>query len=357
MEFQRREAPFLASQVDVSSLMLQVLAAMVPAAMAHVWYFGPGFILNLLVAAFFATAGEAMMLSLRGRKPEIGLTDYSALVAAALLAFALPSLTPWWVTATGALFAVVVAKHLYGGLGFNIFNPAMAGYVVILVAFPMHLNLWVAPSMGDLDYQQLSILQTLAFTLTGSLPDAIAMDAISRATPLDLMKSGLHNARTVAEIRAIPIMGDFGGRGWEWIGNFLAFGGFWLLIKKIIRWQIPVGVGIGLLLPATIMYMVEPGSHASPGFHLFGGATILCAFFIATDPVTAATSPKGRLIYGIGIGFLIYCIRLWGSYADGVAFAVLLMNMAAPAIDYLTRPHIIGHKAGTGRGPSGGKVG
>lgn len=354
MEFQRREAPFLTPQVSVSSLMLQVLAALAPAAMAHVWYFGPGIIFNFLIAALFAAGSEAFMLSLRSRKPETGLKDYSALVTAALLAFALPSLTPWWVTATGALFAIIVAKHLYGGLGFNIFNPAMAGYVVILVAFPMHLNLWVAPRMGDLDYQHLTILQTLYFTLTGALPDGIAYDAISRATPLDVMKSGLNNARTVTEIRAIPIMGDFGGRGWEWIGNFLAIGGFWLLIRKIIRWQIPVGIGIGLLLPATIMYMIEPGSHASPGFHLFGGATILCAFFIATDPVSAATSPRGRLIYGIGIGFLIFCIRNWGSYADGVAFAVLIMNMAVPAIDYLTRPHIIGHDEHGRRGAPDG---
>jgi electron transport complex protein RnfD len=350
VEFQRREAPFLTPQVSVSSLMLQVLAALVPAAIAHIWYFGPGFIFNLLVAAVFAAGGEMFMLSLRRRRPETGLRDFSALVTAALLAFAVPSLTPWWVTATGALFAVVVAKHLYGGLGFNIFNPAMVGYVVILVAFPMHLNLWVAPRMGDLDYQHLSILQTLQFTLTGGLPDAFTFDAVSRATPLDVMKSGLNNARTVAEIRSIPIMGDFGGRGWEWIGNFLAIGGLWLLIKKIIRWQIPVGVGIGLLVPATIMFMIEPGSNASPGFHLFGGATILCAFFIATDPVSAATSPRGRLIYGLGIGFLIFCIRRFGSYADGVAFAVLLMNMAVPAIDYLTRPHIIGHDEKSERG-------
>lgn len=349
MEFQRRPAPFLAPEASVSALMLHVLAALVPAAIAHVWYFGPGLIFNLLVATVFAAAAEALMISLRSRQPETGLTDYSVLVTAALLAFALPSLTPWWVTATGALFAVIVAKHLYGGLGFNIFNPAMAGYVVILVAFPVHLNLWVAPSMGDLDYQKLTVLQTLTFTLSGSLPDAISFDAISRATPLDVMKSGLNNARTITEIRAVPIMGDFGGRGWEWIGNFLAFGGFWLLIKKIIRWQIPVGVGLGLLVPATIMYMIDPGSNASPGFHLFGGATILCAFFIATDPVTAATSPKGRIIYGIGIGLLTYCIRRWGSYSDGVAFAILLMNMTVPAIDYFTRPHIIGHNDSGGR--------
>lgn len=343
MKFERREAPYWSARTNVASMMLQVLAALAPAAVAHVWYFGPGFIFNLLVAGIFAAAGEAFMMWVRGRPPEAALTDYSALVTAALLAFALPSLTPWWVTATGALFGVVVAKHLYGGLGFNIFNPAMAGYVVILVAFPMHLNLWVAPRMGDIDYQHLTIIQTLTFTLTGGLPDALGFDAVSRPTPLDVMKSGLNNMATAIEIRANPIMGDFGGRGWEWIGNFLAIGGFWLLIRKIIRWQIPVGVGIGLLGPATLMYLIDPGSNPGPGFHLFAGATILCAFFIATDPVSAATSTKGRFVYGLGIGFLIYCIRTWGSYADGVAFAVLIMNMAVPAIDYLTRPHIVGH--------------
>ena len=285
------------------------------------------------------------MMHLRGRPPESALSDYSALVTAALLAFALPSLTPWWVTGTGALFGVVVAKHLYGGLGFNIFNPAMAGYVVILVAFPMHLNLWVAPRMGDIDYEFLTILQTLTYTLTGILPDALSYDEVSRATPLDVMKSGLNSMRTTVEIRSLPIMGDFGGVGWEWIGNFIAIGGFWLMIRKIIRWQIPVGVGIGLLIPAGVMWLVNPGTQPSPGFHMFGGAAILCAFFIATDPVSAATSPRGRLIYGLGIGFLIYAIRTWGSYADGVAFAVIIMNMAVPAIDYITRPQIVGHRS------------
>jgi len=343
VEFPRREAPYLGPKANVASLMLQVLAALVPAALAHVWFFGPGFIFNLLVAACFAAAGEAVMLSLRSRRPATGLADFSALVTAALLAFALPSLTPWWVTASGALFAVVVAKHLYGGLGFNIFNPAMAGYVMILVAFPVHLNLWVAPRMGDIDYQTLTFLQTLQFTLTGLLPDSISFDAISRATPLDAMKAGLNNMNTVTEIRTLPIMGSIGGRGWEWVGIFLSVGGIWLLIKRIIRWQIPAGVGIGLLLPATIIFMIDPGSNPGPGFHLFGGAAILCAFFIATDPVSAASSPTGRFVFGLGIGLLIYAIRRWGSYADGVAFAVLIMNMAVPAIDYVTRPHIVGH--------------
>jgi electron transport complex protein RnfD len=343
VEFARKDAPFLKPSSNVANMMLQVLLALVPAALAHMWYFGPGILLNLVIACVFCVGGEALMMRARGRDPILALSDYSALVTAVLLAFALPSLTPWWVTATGALFGVVVAKHLYGGIGFNIFNPAMAGYVVILVAFPMEMNLWVAPSMGDIDYINLSFLQTIQYTLSGNLPAAIGFDAISRATPLDAMQSGLRNLQTYAEIRTNPVMGDFGGHGWEWIGNFIALGGVWLLVKKVIRWHIPAGVFIGLLLPAGIMYMVDPGTNASPGFYMFSGATILCAFFIATDPVSAATSPKGRFFYGLGIGLLIYIIRRWGAYADGVAFAVLLMNMATPAIDYVTRPPIVGH--------------
>jgi electron transport complex protein RnfD len=343
VEFERREAPYVTPPTDVGSVMRQVLYALIPAALAYVWYFGPGFILNFIVAGIFCVGGEAFMLRMRDKPVEPALADFSALVTAALLAFSLPALTPWWVTATGALFAIVVAKHLYGGLGFNVFNPAMAGYVVVLIAYPMYMTIWTAPRIGDLDYHYMNFYETARYTLTGSLPDYLTVDAISRATPLDSVKTGLSNMQTFDEIHRLPLMGDFGGRGWEWIGNFTAIGGAWLLMLKIIRWQIPAGVLAGVLLPSGLMYTLDTGVHASPGFYLFSGGTILCAFFIATDPVTAATSPRGRLVYGFGIGFLIYVIRRWGSYADGVAFAVLLMNMAAPAIDYVTRPRIVGH--------------
>ena len=348
MEFERREAPYLAPTANVAGIMQQVLLALVPAAIAHVWFFGPGLVFNLLIAAAACVGGEALMMRLRGRPAASALSDYSALVTAALLAFALPSLTPWWITATAALFAIIVAKHLYGGLGFNIFNPAMAGYVAVLVAFPMQLNLWVAPRMGDIDYQFLSVLQTLQYTLTGNLPDMLTYDQVARATPLDAMKTGLNDLRTTAEIRSLPLMGDFGGVGWEWIGNFIAIGGFWLMIRKVIRWHIPLGVGAGLLIPAGIMWLLSPGTEPSPGFHMFSGAAMLCAFFIATDPVSAAVSPRGRLLYGAGIGFLIYAIRTWGADVDGVAYAVLIMNMAVPAIDRITRPRIVGHSNNAG---------
>ena len=347
MEFERREAPYLAPTATVAGIMQQVLLALVPAAIAHVWFFGPGLVFNLVIAAAACVAGEALMMRVRGRPAARALSDYSALVTAALLAFALPSLTPWWITVTAALFAIIVAKHLYGGLGFNIFNPAMAGYVAVLVAFPMQLNLWVAPRMGDIDYQFLSVLQTLQYTLTGNLPEMLTYDEVSRATPLDAMKTGLNDLRTTAEIRSLPVMGDFGGVGWEWIGNFIAIGGFWLMIRKVIRWHIPLGVGAGLLIPAGIMWLLSPGTEPSPGFHMFSGAAMLCAFFIATDPVSAAASPRGRFIYGAGIGFLIYAIRTWGADVDGVAYAVLIMNMAVPAIDRVTRPRIVGHTGDT----------
>ena len=343
MQFERRDAPFMIPTTNVSTMMRQVLYALIPAALAYTWFFGPGFILNLIIASAFSVAGEAAMLKIRDRPIETTLADYSALVTAVLLAFALPVLTPWWVTATASLFGIVVAKHLYGGLGFNLFNPAMAGYVVAMIAFPSHMNLWTAPRIGDIDYQFLTLMETIQFTLTGIFPDHLTFDAISRTTPLDIVKSGLNNLQTFDELRANPMLGDFGGRGWEWIGNFIAIGGAWLLLKKVIRWQIPLGVLTGLLVPASIMYFLSPAVNPSPGFHIFTGGALLCAFFIATDPVSAATSEKGRLIYGIGIGVLIYAVRKWGSYADGVAFAVLIMNMAVPAIDYLTKPHIVGH--------------
>ena len=343
MEFKGRDAPFAAPSGEVARIMLHVLLALVPASTAYVWFFGPGFVLNLVVASFFCIVGEAAMLRIRNKPVEATLRDFSALVTAALLAFAMPALTPWWVTATAALFGIVFAKHLYGGLGYNVFNPAMAGYVVVLVAFPLHMNLWTAPRMGDLDYHYLTIVETAQYTLTGTFPEYLSFDAVSRATPLDTVKAGLAAMSTFQELQTNPMMGDFGGRGWEWIGNLTALGGIWLLVRNVIRWHIPLGVFAGLLVPTVFMYVLEPGVHPAPGFYLFSGGTILCAFFIATDPVSAATSPRGRLIYGIGIGFLIYAVRRWGSYADGVAFAVLLMNMATPAIDYLTRPHIVGH--------------
>jgi electron transport complex protein RnfD len=254
----------------------------------------------------------------------------------------LPPLTPWWIPATGGVCAIVLGKQLYGGLGKNLFNPAMVGYAILLLSFPVEMTQWIPPRMGDIDYTHLSALSQLSYSLTGQLPADLTIDSLTRATPLDLLKEGTRAGREFSAIRANSLFGDFGGRGWEWIGNFLVLGGLYLMYAGIIRWHIPVAVLAGLLLPASLLYLLDSARFASPGFHLFSGATLLGAFFIATDPVSAAATVRGRLIYGAAIGALTYTIRTWGGYPDGVAFAVLLMNGAVPLIDRYTRPPVFG---------------
>jgi electron transport complex protein RnfD len=322
--------------------MRRVLYALTPAAIVYVWFFGTGFIVNLGVAALTAVLAEGAVLKLRGRSTRHSLRDGSALVTATLLTFAIPPFVPWWIPAVGSAAAIVLAKQLYGGLGKNFFNPAMVGYVMLLVSFPVEMTQWIPPRMGDIDYQQLTFVQNLNYSLTGRLPADLTMDAVTRATPLDLVREGVRAGQPFAAVRGGSLFGDFGGRGWEWVANFIALGGIYLLYMGVIRWHIPVAMLAGVLVPATLLYLIDPARFAAPGFHFFSGATLLGAFFIATDPVSAAAGARGRLIFGAGVGLLTYTIRTWGGYPDGVAFAVLLMNAAVPLIDRYTRPRIYG---------------
>ena len=321
--------------------MVNVLYALLPGMGLYVWFFGWGVVVNAVLATVVAVAAEGAMLYLRGRPVRLFLSDGSAVVTAVLLALALPPLAPWWVTVIGTAFAIVVAKHLYGGLGYNPFNPAMVGYVVLLISFPREMTAW--PAADVVSGQYAGILESLRIVFTGQ-PAAASLDAFTGATPLDLMKTQLGLNHTVTEIWERPEFGDFGGKGWEWLGNGFFIGGLWLLYKRVITWHIPVGVLGSLFLMALVFTAFDPGSHPSPLFHLFSGGAILGAFFIATDPVSAATTRKGRLIYGAGIGILTYVIRTWGGYPDGIAFAVLLMNMATPTIDYYTQPRVVGQE-------------
>jgi electron transport complex protein RnfD len=342
MHFDTAQPPQWQSPSSVAGMMRVVILALLPAVGVSAWFYGPGLLFNIVVASLAALGTEALALRLRQRPVVATLGDGSALVAALLLAFALPPLCPWWVTATGMVFAIGVVKHAYGGLGYNLFNPAMAGYVLVLVSFPGLMTGWPAPDIGDLDYQRPGIGATLQYGLTGQLPDGLTLDAVTRATTLDRVREGLGAMRTLDEIRANPVFGDFGGAGWEWVNNFVAIGGAVLLGLGIIRWHTPAGVLGGLLGMAGFFWLMDPEIHASPGMHLFSGGAMLGAFFIATDPVSSPTTARGRLIYGAGIGVLTYIIRSWGSYADGIAFAVLLMNMAVPLIERWTRPRIYG---------------
>jgi electron transport complex protein RnfD len=337
MEFRTYTSPHLPATGSVSRMMSFVLLALLPGSLCAAWLFGWGVLVNILLAGLAAIAAEAAMLMARRRPVLPVLQDGSALLTGVLLALALPPLAPWWIPVIGSLFAIVIAKQLYGGLGYNPFNPAMAGYVVLLISFPRELSLW--PATG----QVLGLQGTLQLVFAGSLPDTLTLDAITMATPLDAVKTRLGLSETLTEIRESAVFGSFAGAGWEWLNLWFLLGGLWLLQQKIIRWQIPAGMLGGLFLTALLFYAWNPDIYASPLFHLFSGAAMLGAFFIATDPVSASTTPRGRLYYGFGIGVLTYVIRTWGGYPDGVAFAVLLMNMAAPTIDYYTRPRVYGH--------------
>ena len=344
MEFDTSPAPHSIAGHSVSSVMFQVLLALVPLAITQIALFGPGLLLQLSIACPTALAAESFALRMRGREAGAALRDGSALVTACLLAVALPPSLPWWLTALGISFGVLIGKHLYGGLGQNPFNPAMVGYAMLLVSFPVEMTHWPLPvtATGALDWPTLASLTTQTFYrgLDATLP---AWDAFTGATALDALRTGLSQRFTMSEIFTEPGFGKIGSAGYQWLNAAALLGGIFLLYRGIIRWQIPLGMLAAMTGAALLSNVLDPGRYAGALFHLFSGATMLGAFFIATDPVSAATSDRGRLIYGAGIGALTWGIRTWGGYPDGVAFAVLLMNLAAPLIDRYTIPRIYGH--------------
>lgn len=340
MQFPTLTSPHTTRPNSVDRVMLLVILALVPGATAMIWYFGWGVLINMALASAVAVAAEALVLRLRGLPVTPTLMDLSAVVTALLFAIAVPPTLPWWLTLLGMVFAIVVVKQLYGGIGYNPFNPAMAGYVFLLISYPVEMTTWLPPQM--LSDHPLSFSQSLALIFSGGLPAGLGIDTITMATPLDEMRTQLDLNHMIEEIRRSPLWGDYGGRGWEWVNNWYLLGGLFLLWKRVISWHIPVAMLGTLVLLAGVFYLVDPQSHPFPAFHLFSGAAIVGAFFIATDPVTACTTKKGQVIYGAAIGVLVYIIRTWGGYPDAVAFAVLLMNMAAPMIDYYTQPRVFG---------------
>jgi electron transport complex protein RnfD len=342
MEFPTQSSPYLPLNKNLSQLMVRVMLGLIPGALCLFWFFGWGILFNLLITSATALLAEAAMLQLRRRPVMPTLYDGSALLTGLLLGLSLPPLAPWWIPVVGALFAIVVAKQLYGGLGYNPFNPAMVGFVVLIISFPLQMTLWSPPQ--GIEAETLGLVDTLRLVFTSALPADATLDSVTMATPLDVAKTRIGLNFTWSEILADPRYGNFAGRGWEWINVGFLLGGLWLWQRRAIHWQIPVSMLCSLFIVSLFFYVADADSFGSPIFHLFSGATMMGAFFIATDPVSAATTKRGRLYYGAGIGILTYVIRTWGGYPEGIAFAVLLMNMAAPTIDYLTPPRVFGQK-------------
>ncbi len=324
---------------SVGAIMLKVSAALLPGILAYVYLFGFAILINLLIASLTALAAEALMLRLRAYPIKPFLLDGSALVTALLLALSLPPLAPWWLIVLGTAFAIIVAKHLYGGLGNNLFNPAMVGFAVLMVSFPAQMTHWPAPY--SLASAHLNLADALQYVWNGGLPAGLQVDAINMATPLDTLKTQLRQHLPVAEIMKMPIF-DIGNSS-AWVSLMYLLGGLYLWRSRVITWHIPTAFLGSLSVIASLFYFSDATRYAVPWFHLLNGGTLLCAFFIATDPVTGATTPRGKLLFGCGIGILTYVIRVLGGYPDGVAFAVLLMNAFVPLIDAYTQPRVFGH--------------
>ena len=209
------------------------------------------------------------------------------------------------------------------------------------MSFPLELTLW--PAAGNAP----DLSTTLMMIFTGAPPPGTTIDALTMATPMDTVRMQLGLGATLTDLGKEPLFGHIAGFGWEWVNLAYLAGGLWLLRTKVIQWQIPTAMLAGLAGMAGIFHLINPELYASPLFHLFSGAAMLGAFFIATDPVSACTTPLGRIWFGFGIGVVTWIIRTWGGYPDGIAFGVLLMNLAAPTIDHYTRPRVFGHHDGT----------
>lgn len=337
---------------SVSDLMTILLLSLCPAILISSWFFGIGLLLNILIAIAAALVFETAGCFFRGKNPLTNLQDLSAIVTAVLFALTIPVGSHWILIVIGMAFAILVAKHAYGGLGQNLFNPAMCGYLFLLLSFPLAMTTWHVPTQelaGELIISPLSIAG-IKQSLVASFPfllfasSASVIDGMAMATPLIEYKMASPNALAAALSNDISIWSRSAGTGWEIVNIAYLFGGLGLLFLRVIRWHIPVAV-ISTVAALSIAFYA-PGSAAitgTPYMHLFGSATILGAFFIATDPVSAATTNVGRILYGVIIGICLYSIRVWGSYLDAVAIAVIFGNFWAPMLDHFFKPRSYGH--------------
>jgi len=334
--------PYAHERTSVSRIMVLVVLALVPATLFSLWQFGWPAIFLFLITVGTCLAAEAACLRIAEKPLRPSLLDGSALLTGWLLAMSLPPWAPWWIGVLGGLIAIVVAKQVFGGIGQNLFNPAMVARVALLISFPAELTRYVAPA-PLFSPQAPGFGEGLAITFGLDGPDMV-----TGATLLGQVRTELGQGHTLPDI--LPgiyqpwsdAVGTLAGSMGETSALLLLLGGLFLLSQRVITWHIPVATIATLALAATLMNLYDPAHYPDALYHLVGGATLLAAFFIATDPVTSPISPRGQLIFGAGLGVLIYSIRTWAAYPEGVAFAIILMNTCTPLIDHYVRPRVYG---------------
>ncbi len=326
-------SPHVHAKSSVNKIMYMVIIALLPALIVSLAYFGLGALIvtltAVLSAVFFEWFIQKFLLKV---KPTI--TDGSAIITGLLLAFNVPSNLPIWIIIIGSLVAIGIGKMSFGGLGNNIFNPALVGRVFLLISFPVQMTSWPTPGGQNL---------TKYF------------DATTGATPLGLIKEGVKNGETIQQLMTkLPsywdmFIGQMGGSLGEMSALAILIGGLFLIWKKVITWHIPTSIIVTVAIFAGILHLADPTKYADPLFQLLTGGLMLGSFFMATDMVTSPMTPKGMIIFGVGIGILVVAIRVWGAYPEGMSFAILIMNAFVPLINMYSKPKLYGEVKKNGK--------
>jgi Na+-translocating ferredoxin:NAD+ oxidoreductase subunit D len=336
-------SPHTHGGLSVSKVMWTVMLALVPATLFSFYVFGFPAIFLFLVTCGSAVGFEALALKWSQKPVQFHIHDGSALLTGWLVAMTLPPYAPWWIGVVGGLIAIMLGKQVYGGLGQNLFNPAMVARIALLISFPVEMTTWVSPhplfEMGSP-----SFFESLQITFLGTT----FADGSTSATTLGYIKTEL--SRGISLQDSLPktftvndlFWGKVSGSMGETSAFLLLLGGIALIFMGIITWHIPVAILVTLAVCAGVANGINPLKYPPFTYHLFAGAAMLGAFFIATDPVTSPVSKMGQIVFGVGCGVLIFVIRSWAGYPEGVGFAVLLMNAMTPLLDRWLRPRVYG---------------
>ncbi len=337
-----KSGPFTHAASSVQKTMFTVLLALIPATAVDIYLFGWPALLLFAVTVGACVGTEAIFLAIAGQPVGKVLSDYSAVLTGWLLAMSLPPWAPWWIGVLGAIFAIALAKHTFGGIGQNMFNPAMVARVALLVSFPVIMTAWVMPHpMFDANSPGLG--DAIAITFGGQVPDSVSAASALGHVKTELSR-GIPVTQSIAEVPPLMDMvrGTRAGSLGETSAILLLAGGLFLMARRIISWHTPLAVMGSLFFMGTVFHGLDPARFTDGMFHLMSGATFLGAFFIATDYVTSPVSKQGQLVFGVGVGVLTWLIRTFAGYPEGMAFAILLMNSLTPIIDQYTRPRAFG---------------
>jgi electron transport complex protein RnfD len=301
-------SPHIRTNSSIQRIMLDVVLALIPAGLVSVYFYGGNAFLVILLGVLSAVLAEALIQKLQ--KKPVTINDFSAVVTGMLLAYNLPPTAPWWLPVIGSAIAIALVKHVFGGLGHNFMNPALAARAILLAAWPARMTAWVQPGV----------------------------DAVSTVTPLAVLK-GMETAGAELPSLLDLFIGNMGGTIGEVSKAALLLGAAYLFLRGVISWRIPVTF---IATTAILVALLGGEGLNNTIYHILSGGLILGAFFMATDYSSSPVTPKGQIIMGIGCGLITAVIRIYGGYPEGVSYSILIMNVVSPLIDKLTMPRIFG---------------